>query len=163
MYPEDFEIHDVVAPPSSSDLVVFVVKGGNSRLPALRWEELLDLRDAVVPNKPANKAKTILLLFPAICLSSKLKIDEVRQVMQEAWLKSGISVEHASEFVSRPIKDFLGSRQLYPEIKETIWSKHRKHGWVNDSPHSLRNPKVDGYELMIPLIRELFSALARGA
>jgi hypothetical protein len=163
MYPEDFEIQDVVARPASDELIVFGVNGGNSRLPALRWEELLELREAVVPNTPALKAKVVLLFFPAICLSSKMKIDEVRQVSEQAWIKSGIPIEHASELVGRPIEDFLGSRQLYPDVEDTVWSRHRKHGWINDSRHSLRNPNFDGSERVIPPIRELFSTLEGGA
>jgi hypothetical protein len=163
MYPEDFEIQDVIAPPASDELIVFGVNGGNSKLPALRWEELPVLCDAVVPPKPVVKAKAVLLFFPAICLSSKIKIDDVQQVVEQAWAKSGIQIEHASELVGRPIEDFLGSRQLYPDVKDTIWNKHPKHGWINDSHHSLRNPKVDGSEGVIPPIRELFSTLESGS
>jgi hypothetical protein len=52
MFPGEFEIQDVIASPSSDELIVFGVNGGNSRLPALRWEEVLMLRDAVVPKNP---------------------------------------------------------------------------------------------------------------
>jgi hypothetical protein len=159
MWPEDFEIQDVVGLPASDELIVFGVNGGNSCLPALRWEELLTLRDAVLPKKPETKAKAVLLFFPAICLSSDMKIDEVRQVVEEAWMQSGIPIAHASELVGRPIEDFLGGRHLYPGVKETLWSKHPKHGWINDSHHSLRNPKVDGSERVIPAFRQLFSGL----
>jgi hypothetical protein len=159
MYPEDFEIQEVVAPPSADELIVLGVNGGHSRLPALCWEELLMLRDAVVPNNLAMKAKAVLLLFPSICLSSDMKIDEIRQVVEPAWTNSGIPVRHASELVGRPIDDFLGSRRLYPDVQETVWRKHRKHGWINDNPQSFRNPKVDGSERVIPVMRRLFSTL----
>ncbi len=163
MYPEDFEIHDVVAPPSSDERVIFGVNGGHWRLPALRWDELLLLRDAVVPSKPAVKAKAVLLLFPSVCLSSAVKTDEVLQAVEQAWTKSGIQILHARELAGRPIDDFLESRRSHPKVQETVWRKHRKQGWINDSPDSLRNPKVDGSERVIPVIRELFSALKYGA
>ena len=163
MWPQDFEIQDVFAAPSSDELIVFGVNGGNSRLPALRWEELLSLSNLVVPNNSELMAKMVLLLFPAMCLSSDLKIEKVRHVMEQAWTNSGISVSNASELVDRPIDDFQGSRQRYPSVKETVWSEDPEHGWINDSHHSLRNPLVDGSERVIPSIRELFSTVERSA
>lgn len=163
MYPEDFEIQYVVAGPSSDELIVFGVNGGNSRLPALRWEELLVLRDAVVSKSPEAKAKALLLLFPSICLSSELKIDEVRQNVEQAWAKSGIAVEHVGELVGRLLDDFLEGRSMYPEAHETVWHNHQIHGWINDSHHSYRNPKVESSASVIPVIRELFSSLESGA
>jgi hypothetical protein len=163
MYPQDFEIQDVVWPPSADERIVFGVNGGNSRLPALRWEELLMLRDAAVPNKPSVKSKAVLLLLPSICLSSDMKLDAIRQVVEQAWSKSGIPVEHAGELVGRCIDDFLGSRRLYPESQETVWRMDEDDGWINNSHHSFRNPKVDGSERVIPVIRELFSSLESGA
>jgi hypothetical protein len=159
LYPEDFAVQDVIEPPTSEERIVFGVNGGNSRLPALRWEELLVLSDAVVPDDPAVRAKAMLLLFPAIFLSSKHKFDRLRQTMGQAWQTSGIPVNHADELVGRPIDDFLGIRKLYPKLGETIWSRHRKHGWINEGHHSLRNPKVEGSERVIPRMRELFATL----
>jgi hypothetical protein len=163
MYPGDFEVQDVVAAPSAEDLIVFGLNGGNSRLPALRWDELLMLRDAVLPPNPAVKARAVLLLYPAVCLSSDLRIGTVRRVLQHAWRKCGIAVGQADELPARAVGDFIGSRRLYPELKETLWRNHPKHGWINDSHHSLRNPKVEGARRVLPAIRRLFSTLEGGS
>jgi hypothetical protein len=162
MYPEDFAVLDAVRPPSSDELIVFGVNGGNSQLPALRWEELLIIRDAVVPPEPATKAKAILLLFPSVCLSSDLEIGAVRRALQSAWGKTGIPIRHADELVARDIDDFIENRRLHPDVKETLWRTHPRHGWINDSEHSLRNPMVDGAQRVLPVIRQLFSTLERG-
>jgi hypothetical protein len=161
MYPEDFQVQDVVAARSSDELIVFGVNGGNSQLPALRWEELLVLRDAVLPADPAVKAKAVLLLFPSVCLSSDLAMGEVRRVLQCAWKESEIPIRNAAELIDRPIRDFIGSRRQYPDVKDTLWSNHPRHGWINNSQYSLRNPKVDGARRVIPVIRRLFSALGK--
>jgi hypothetical protein len=163
MFPEDFEIQDVVASPSSDELIVFGVNGGNSRLPAMRWEELLLLRNNVIPNNSVINAKALLLLFPSIDISSEMKTEEVRQIVEQAWTNSTIPIEHANELIGRPIEDFLEGRRIYPEVQETVWRKHRNHGWINDSHHSFRNPKVKGSERVIPVIRDLFSSLQCGA
>ncbi len=162
-HPDDFQIQYVVAPPSSDELIVVGVTAGNFQLPAFRWEELLVVRDAVKPSKLAVKAKATLLLFPSVYLSSDLEIAEVSKVLENAWAKSGLAITQAEELVRRPVQDFIRLRRLYPEVKETRWVKHRTHGWINDSQYSLRNPKVDGSERVIPVIRELFSTLASGA
>jgi hypothetical protein len=163
MFPEDFEVQDVVGPPSSDELIVFGVNGGHFRLPALRWEELLLLRDAVRPPQPAIKAKAILLLFPSVGQSSDLDMDAVRRVLQSAWRKSGIPLRHADELVARPVEDFVESRRVQPEMKEALWRNHPKHGWINDSPYSLRNPKADGARRVLLVMRQLFSTLQSGA
>ncbi len=164
MYPESFEMQYVVAPPSSDERIVVGVASGNSRLPAFRWEELLMVSDAVKPSKLAVKAKAKLLLFPSVFIvSSDLDIAEVGKVLENAWAKSGLAIKKAEELVRRPVEDFVGLRRLYPKMKETRWLKDRPHGWINDSPYSLRNPNVNGSERVIPAIRELFSTLASGA
>ena len=163
MYPEDCNIHDVVVPPTSDERIVIGVNDGNSKLPALRWEELLMLRDAVVPSKASVKAKAILLLFPSVSLLSGLDVSAIQQVLERAWAKSGIPVQHASQLVARPIDDFIECHRLYPKLKLNVWSKHGSHGWINDSPYSLRNPKVDGSKHVIPVMRELFSSLGAWA
>ena len=159
IYPEDFAIHDVVVPMSSDEPIAFDVNGGNFQLPALRWEELLLLQTAAVPNTPANRAKALLLLFPSIYLSSEMRIDEVRQVVEQAWTNSGIPITRARELVDRPINDFVESRRRHPEVQETIWRKHESLGWINDGCHSLRNPAVADSDRVIPVMRELLSAV----
>jgi hypothetical protein len=162
MYPDDFEVQDVVAPPSSDELIVFGVNGGNSRLLALRWQELLMLRDSVEPPEPTIKARALLLLFPSVCLSSNMRMSAVRQVLHVAWRESGIAVRHGAELIARRIDDFIEAARLYPRVKETLWRDDGRYGWINDSHHSLRNPQVDGAGRVLPVIRQLFLTMDKG-
>lgn len=153
LYPEDFNVEDVVAPRASGEHVVFGVNGGHPWLPALRWDEILSLRDSVEPQEPLMRARIVLLMFPCVCLSSAPNVDAVRQVLLKAWENSGIPIRYADELVERPIEDHSGTRQ------QTKWRNHPTYGWINDSQSSLRDPKVKGAHTVLPVMKEFFQGL----
>ena len=68
------------------------MNGGNSRLPALRWEELLTLADEVLLAPPGSRAKAVLLLYLSVILVTGDSIDEVRAVLGDCWRGSGLIV-----------------------------------------------------------------------
>ena len=152
MCPEDFEIQDVLSPPFSDDLVVFGVNGGNSQLPALRWDELLIISDSVKPQELISKARAVLLLFPSVCLSAETNLNEVQRTIINCWQESGISTRHADELVARCLEG---------PIDDILWSKDPKYGWINNSRHSLRNPKVTGASRVLPFAKRFFSDLEK--
>ncbi len=152
LYPEDFEIQDVLVPPGSGHVVIGV-NGGNSRLPALRWDELLTLADLVSRDPPGSRAKAVLLLYLSVILVTGDSIEEVRVILRECWRGSGLNVRHLYELVER----------VADRVEETTrWQWNERFGWFNDSRHSLRNPDSAEGPRVLPVVRQLFASLGTG-
>jgi hypothetical protein len=152
LYPEDFEIQDVLVPPGSGHVVIGV-NGGNSRLPALRWDELLTLADQVLRSAPGSRAKAILLLYLSVILVTGDSIDEVRAVLGDCWRGSGLIVRHPDELVER----------VADGVEETTrWQWSERFGWFTDSRHSLRNPDSPEGLRVLSVVRQLFASMGSG-
>ena len=157
MCPEDFEFDYVVVPPGATDHKIIGVHGGNHWLPALRWEEVLLLADAVAPRTAVSRARGILLFYPA-CIPAESCKDEVKETLRLAWSEFGFSVEHLDEWIERTAQDTGDSR----------WRHDPNHGWICESDHSLRNPKwIERHHRwtsgMLSAVAQLFSSIESAA
>jgi hypothetical protein len=162
MWPDDFQVQVIIEAPSSNEHVVFGVDGGNSRLPALRWEELFIIRDSVIPPESVQKARAVLLLFPFVCLSDDTNLNDVQRILENCWQECGIFPPHANELVARDLEDEVHVRNVrrkYPDMPKIVWSKDPKYGWINNSAHSFRNPNVTGSSDVLPSVQRFFSEL----
>ncbi len=152
LYPEDFEIQDVLVPPGSGHVVIGV-NGGNSRLPALRWGELLTLADQVLHSAPGSRAKAVLLLYLSVILVTGDSIDEVRAVLGDCWRESGLCVRHLDELVER----------VADGVEDTTrWQWSEGLGWFTDFRHSLRNPDSPEGLRVLSVVRQLFASVGSG-
>jgi hypothetical protein len=150
-YPEDFQVQDVVVLPGSSEPVVFGINGGNCRLPALRWDELLALRDRLTDSGERQKALLVLLLYPGVCFTAGDDVESSRRILAEAWKASGLSAPRIAEFVARVTE---------AHRDDCRWTRDPQHGWVNDARHSLRNPADEQGREVVSRLGPFFAGLS---
>jgi len=152
MCPGDFAFDYVVVPPSGEHLVIGV-HGGNSSLPALRWEEVLFLGNTARTTATVSRARAILLFAPA-CFPNASQQGEAKRVLRQAWSEVGFPVQHLDEWIDRTMGESWGD----------FWKRDPTHGWICESDHSLRNPNLLGKyhrvtAKMFPAVAQLFSPL----
>jgi hypothetical protein len=153
MCPGDFGIDYVVVPPSGTPLVIGV-HGGNSWLPALRWEELLLLERATRTTETVSRARAFLLFYPA-CFADVARKEEVRGMLRQAWGGVGFPVRNVEAWIDRLTDQWCSGCQ---------WRRDPAYGWICEGGGSLRNPKLLGkhHRLaagMFPAVAQLFSSL----
>jgi hypothetical protein len=153
MCPGDFGIDYVVVPPSGERHIVGV-HGGNSWLPALRWEEVLSLAGAIRPTATVSRARAILLFYPA-CYPAAEQLDQVRVALHQAWGEVGFPVRHLEEWVARTVDGSCAGPG---------WRRDATYGWVCEGHGSFRNPRLVGqfYKCtagMMSAVAEFFGSL----
>jgi len=153
MCPGDFEMDYVVVPPSSDEHKILGVHGGNHWLPALRWEEVLILANAIQPATTLSRARGVLLFYPA-AMPDESQRAEVRDALRQAWKESGFSIRHLEEWIERTDQGGLPYH----------WKQDPTYGWICDHDHSLRNPHWAGRHHrwtsgMLTAVAQLFATL----
>jgi len=150
LYPEDFEVQDVTSPPDSDELVLVGVNGGNSILPAFRWQEVLTLANHLAEATPARRAHGVLLLYPAVFFSRQDSMSAVRDELRDAWRNSGVSAQHLDEFIARITEHHSDDYE---------WRNDPQHGWITTTRDSLRNPETRDAPRVLSMIQRMFASL----
>ncbi|MEZ0295569.1 MAG: hypothetical protein ACAI35_03850 [Candidatus Methylacidiphilales bacterium] len=104
-------------------------------LPAMRWEELVHIRNAHASISTARSAaECLLLLFPSVYILAGDPVEEIRLALCQAWEELGIvqagQIKNLTESIIRS--------HVYGEIQ---WKRHETFGWINTSMYSQRNPE----------------------
>ena len=152
-HPEDSGLDYFVHRPSWPEPLLLGSREGHFMLPALRWEEVIQIAEAVrrVSDHPALHRAAVPLLFPALCLSPDDDLVRIGDRLRLAWAELGVAdPAHLDDLVGRMIE---ASRVDFR------WWEDDLLGWVNDSPWSLRNPRVTTDPKYFRQIDEFFSAL----
>jgi hypothetical protein len=108
----------------------------HSALPAFRWSEIELISNALhKDSRPIEGAIALLLLFPAVWLTSGENVSSVSERLKREW--NNLSLIDASIF-DRLVSNIIDCTP----VTEIAWWEDRELGWINDGQYSFRNPKT---------------------
>jgi len=137
--------------------VVLGYCSGHAALPALQWSEVADVGRCIfaTAGNPVHRRSGLLLLLPGGCITERDDEEAVRCTLCEAWDELKLV---PSGGICELVDNVIASCSA-----DTRWWRDAELGWINDSPHSLRNPDTKMCEFAprkYERIQEFFAMVA---
>lgn len=109
--------------------------GGHWILPMLRWNEIVSLSQNVKSDSSIRNYSNLimLLMLPCIWLTKDEDFEEVKKVLAQAWINTGLANQQNAELITLKFSEAVDARR-----DEFYWFLDSEHNWVTNAEWSSR-------------------------